>query len=67
MPGYDNTHIPLTVVEKLWGQVLADAERIAVESEAGTLSYRQLWDRSVTIGSALRDHGVTTDSIVGIL
>ena len=67
MTGYDQTRVALTVVEKLWGQVLADSERIAVESQAGSLSYRELWDRSVTIGSILRDQGVTTDSVVGIL
>ena len=67
MTGYDQTRVALTVVEKLWGQVLADSERIAVESQAGSLSYRQLWDRSVTIGSILRDHGVMSDSVVGIL
>ncbi|MGG1979770.1 AMP-binding protein, partial [Bacillus wiedmannii] len=56
-----------TIIERFEEQVEKTPDKIAVEYEGESLTYRQLNAKANTIGKNLRDKGVHTESIVGIV
>ncbi|PEM95788.1 non-ribosomal peptide synthetase, partial [Bacillus wiedmannii] len=68
---FNRTHIEYqndkTIIERFEEQVEKTPDKIAVEYEGESLTYRQLNAKANTIGKNLRDKGVHTESIVGIV
>ncbi|NTG04924.1 amino acid adenylation domain-containing protein [Agrobacterium rhizogenes] len=55
-----------TLIQKLKEQVLRHPHRVAVASDAGSLTFLDLWRRSGQVAARLRLQGVRADAVVGV-